>query len=991
MGFNDTNKSITAFKNLLGKSMTDASKALGNEAEGIFFNVPGSAVWLSPIDPTPATAVSQLVATAVTADLIPDPTSNTHGFFTAYPTLITSGANALVVGTSYIAITTSVVGGNTYNAGQPFVAASTNLTSGTVKQRVLNLIPPSYGNGYEAKPFDNTAAAISVGDARNWIYQYNSGVFFQQDLGYPTPATINVYAYVGNTLVNGSSGKTQWQNSVKSVIATPPVTPAIGDRYLIAPAATGVWTGFDNNIAEWTGTAWKFTSPTQGFALKVDNDDNTIYNYNGTYPGGTWVAEPLGSVRAAFATGTNSYTATVTPPIDEYELNMIMLLTFSNSNTNAATLNVNGLGVTPLKKDNGAGTLINLNPTDLKPGIVYMVLYDGTQFEVFTGGGGGIGLAPDGDYIDGLFTDFTPATPVGTAVDRFNEILKALAPPPAPPLTDWSGVKGGLNVTGNLSFDSTHPVPTATYVGADTATTSPISIDGTWTVAGKRLGISADPTHGGGDISGILNYQVAAHVSTPTPAYVAGSFGDAEKGVIKLYVNGTEIVSARVDLTSTINAIDTTASGTTSGFSVSAQSPSHFPQGDALKLFQNRTGTWTVKANSSNIVQGYNYIVATHEVSPTTTHTLARFEFVLDDNTSATSYSGQTLHNLAMTGSKKISGIDYNTGGTVQYDVSIFNAYKNTYSADADAVSFNGNSNTYGLLLSAPYEALPISGGNTQLVRNIAGKLSTITTAGIRIINGPISLTTTVKRTVQGTTTSAPDSISHLLLDNIAASSTLVLENFDDETYRLKSGVAYDLVADVAANGWDSTQSLKDGSAGHIDGLQIIDGLLIYPGANVAYPANFTTANITNGSVFNDGGTGGTARNYTSLSGSRTYYRYFRQVSPTTANFIMNIAGTNGTFVDTETTLTGNNIHVEIKGPSETGWMDAFKDFATGQFADGNGARNGAGGTGRAFGTPWGLTIGTKNTANTGGYMVIRITVGATFTGSIDNISWLFN
>ena len=34
---------------------------------------------------------------------------------------------------------------------------------------------------------------------------------------------------------------------------------------------------------------------------------------------------------------------------------------------------------------------------------------------------GTIGSAEDGTYTDGLFTDFTSTTPVGTAVDRFNE------------------------------------------------------------------------------------------------------------------------------------------------------------------------------------------------------------------------------------------------------------------------------------------------------------------------------------------------------------------------------------------------------------------------------------------------------------------------------------------------------------------------------------------------------------------------------------------
>ena len=41
-----------------------------------------------------------------------------------------------------------------------------------------------------------------------------------------------------------------------------------------------------------------------------------------------------------------------------------------------------------------------------------------------------IGDAEDGDYTDGIFKDFNNNTPVGTAVDRFNEMLLLLAPSP---------------------------------------------------------------------------------------------------------------------------------------------------------------------------------------------------------------------------------------------------------------------------------------------------------------------------------------------------------------------------------------------------------------------------------------------------------------------------------------------------------------------------------------------------------------------------------
>ena len=37
-------------------------------------------------------------------------------------------------------------------------------------------------------------------DSRNWIYQYNSGVWFQEIVTSPSPATASLYAYVGSTL-----------------------------------------------------------------------------------------------------------------------------------------------------------------------------------------------------------------------------------------------------------------------------------------------------------------------------------------------------------------------------------------------------------------------------------------------------------------------------------------------------------------------------------------------------------------------------------------------------------------------------------------------------------------------------------------------------------------------------------------------------------------------------------------------------------------------
>jgi len=72
-----------------------------------------------------------------------------------------------------------------------------------------------------------------------------------------------------------------WQESVLGELDTPPGTPAAGDRYLVIATATGDWVGHENDIAEWNGTSWDFTTPNKGFAVWIE-DVQKQKNFNGT-------------------------------------------------------------------------------------------------------------------------------------------------------------------------------------------------------------------------------------------------------------------------------------------------------------------------------------------------------------------------------------------------------------------------------------------------------------------------------------------------------------------------------------------------------------------------------------------------------------------------------------------------------------------------------------------------------------------------------------
>ncbi len=76
-----------------------------------------------------------------------------------------------------------------------------------------------------------------------------------------------------------------WQDSVLDELADPPGSPATGDRYLVIATATEAWVGHEDDIAEWNGTSWDFTSPNKGFAVWIE-DVGSQKVYNGT----TWVS-----------------------------------------------------------------------------------------------------------------------------------------------------------------------------------------------------------------------------------------------------------------------------------------------------------------------------------------------------------------------------------------------------------------------------------------------------------------------------------------------------------------------------------------------------------------------------------------------------------------------------------------------------------------------------------------------------------------------------
>lgn len=64
-------------------------------------------------------------------------------------------------------------------------------------------------------------------------------------------------------------------------VASPPVSPTEGDRYLVAAGAAGAWAGHSGDIACFQNGAWIFATPKVGWRLWLEAE-NKLFAFNGT-------------------------------------------------------------------------------------------------------------------------------------------------------------------------------------------------------------------------------------------------------------------------------------------------------------------------------------------------------------------------------------------------------------------------------------------------------------------------------------------------------------------------------------------------------------------------------------------------------------------------------------------------------------------------------------------------------------------------------------
>ena len=597
--------------------------------------------------------------------------------------------------------------------------------------------------------------------------------------------------------------------------------------------------------------------------------------------------------------------------------------------------------------------------------------------------GGTIGAAEDGSYADGLFANFTNSTTIGTAIDKFNEILKIIVPGPAPDVDriNYTNIAG---VGPKLSINNGSKPGSYTAVGNTGSFNDSLDINSQYSSSTSGEDFRLGVYNGSQGITGAINYNVVEQLKTTEVNYSHDAFANAESGSLKLYVNGAlkhtfNLTASGAGNPNTGSASDLNANG--SGFfDLSNTASAKDQNGSTYDIFKHRTSKYVVDPSDQR--KGWNIAKIEHEYGALTY--ITNFVQWFNDTDANANAMAVSIPRLTVVGSgaKYLSGVKYFTAANVTYNADVSNVYKHTYPTG------NVLSYTQTNLNAASSDSLPAIGGgedyNKILQITQSSTNSTATMLGTTFTRA-INLTHPLKADLSGTgsATSFPT-----LIYNISNASSNLLEKFDDETYRVTSG-SYTTQGAVVAGAatWNSENHMtSSGATGHSDGLMFFN-------SNLYSPKNTPVGGITDGnfSALGNGPVGNP--NYSGETGTKTFYRKIQNTTGGTVRDLK-ITSDKSTKIN-NSSMTTDNVQMYIKFPGSSGWMDVSQNFSYGNISDGDGAlvagasSNTNTGTNDTGDSVHCVTFGTASIADDE-WVVLKILASHNWTSYIENLTFKF-
>jgi len=537
-----------------------------------------------------------------------------------------------------------------------------------------------------------------------------------------------------------------------------------------------------------------------------------------------------------------------------------------------------------------------------------------------------LGSPSDGGFTDGLL-DFVEDNLVVDTIDDINEILKDIAPPDAVTLQGKTLTHNATTKTGKLPTG----LPAAYYENGSGGTLS----------AGTTL-------------TNIIASN-SLTISSPSPS---DTFNKGDEGLLKVKQaigNNTYNVVATLDIVANyVKVIDTTQTT----FPNWDNQGSGDPCTNGIVNLTNSRGSLQVTSigwyndfnkwqkmncqiNVTNLDGGFNSWKLLHDLT-TDQESNALTLYYGNENT-ALSFSAtpDLVFNSYGSNTKYVSGVRYYTTGdnfTISYTGA--NVYKNYYHPTSVSTwtwaAYNASAQTLnpgdtGVAETSP----PAYDGNITVSKAVA-----VAASNYRSEDSIFS----ASLLHPWKTTASASSPSHgFMISTYGNFATELLDSFEDENYRLPAG-DYDTIPGAISGLWDSTGLLSNGQA------------LQYAG-NLQYPTVNLTAKSPAGPNYSTG-----------FSGNQVYYRAFRKSGSAASSVALSLTGLVGANVGI---VGSGNINVEVKLPTQTGWLDAAKPFDAGTFGNGP---DGTGCLATQSGIIWSLTFGGKSTANSGYMIIVRIT-----------------
>lgn len=134
----------------------------------------------------------------------------------------------------------------------------------------------------------------SKNDSLNQLTVEQRGAFGTSAVPHVATSRANVsitaqhYEALRDTVIDVQENLWSYRKPVEAITSTVPSTPVVGIQYIVAEGASGDWSGLDDKIVTWDGSAWLSVTPENGFQV-YDKQTENLYKYTsrGWEPGAT--------------------------------------------------------------------------------------------------------------------------------------------------------------------------------------------------------------------------------------------------------------------------------------------------------------------------------------------------------------------------------------------------------------------------------------------------------------------------------------------------------------------------------------------------------------------------------------------------------------------------------------------------------------------------------------------------------------------------------